>query len=361
MAKLGISTGSAPNDGTGDTLLLGADKINSNFDELYNFLGDGVSLSGIVTSLTAGSNISLSGSTGNVTINATSSSGANVTISDDPPLSPNTGDLWWESDAGRLKVYYSNVWVDSNPAGGNSGGGGGGGTYSDGDVDAHLNIGGAISNQVLSWSGTDYAWVEDTDTTYTAGIGVSIVGTQIGLNSTSSLSFGGLTIDGHVVPQSNGVYDLGTVNEKWRSLYADSLIVPSSDVNNLGITSSVYEGVSNNFNTSLTPNTGTLVVNTSTAPIIVGALAESVTTWNFTNVDLTNSKAITVTLLLDSNSLYTYGDDCEVNGSTITGGVRWAGGIAPVATNNDDILTFSIITDGAGTTRVYGTSTLNYS
>ena len=32
MSKLGINTGSTPNDGTGDNLLSGAIKINSNFD-----------------------------------------------------------------------------------------------------------------------------------------------------------------------------------------------------------------------------------------------------------------------------------------------------------------------------------------
>ena len=35
MAKLGINTGSGPNDGTGDNLRLGGSKINSNFDEIY--------------------------------------------------------------------------------------------------------------------------------------------------------------------------------------------------------------------------------------------------------------------------------------------------------------------------------------
>lgn len=44
MAKLGINTGTVPNDGTGDSLLDGAIKINSNFDELYDLLGDGTSL-----------------------------------------------------------------------------------------------------------------------------------------------------------------------------------------------------------------------------------------------------------------------------------------------------------------------------
>ena len=61
MAKQGISTGSSPNDGTGNTLLAGAEKINSNFDEVYTLCGDGTNLSpGIVTAISAGNNISIS-------------------------------------------------------------------------------------------------------------------------------------------------------------------------------------------------------------------------------------------------------------------------------------------------------------
>ena len=71
MSKLGINTGSTPNDGTGDNLLSGAVKINSNFDELYTALGDGSTLSTPVTSIVAGTNVSVSSSTGDVTINAT--------------------------------------------------------------------------------------------------------------------------------------------------------------------------------------------------------------------------------------------------------------------------------------------------
>jgi hypothetical protein len=54
MAKLGINTGSTPNDGTGDTLLAAALKINQNFDEIYTTFGDGFSLSGIVGYATEG-------------------------------------------------------------------------------------------------------------------------------------------------------------------------------------------------------------------------------------------------------------------------------------------------------------------
>lgn len=45
--------------------------------------------------------------------------GANVSISDNPPIVSSSGDLWWESDTGRLKVYYQDAdtaqWVDASP------------------------------------------------------------------------------------------------------------------------------------------------------------------------------------------------------------------------------------------------------
>jgi hypothetical protein len=44
MALLGISTGTTPNDGTGDSLIVGADKINKNFQEIYNAVGNGTTL-----------------------------------------------------------------------------------------------------------------------------------------------------------------------------------------------------------------------------------------------------------------------------------------------------------------------------
>jgi hypothetical protein len=44
--------------------------------------------------------------------------GASVTISDTAPAA-SAGDLWWESDTGRLKIYYQDTdttqWVDTNP------------------------------------------------------------------------------------------------------------------------------------------------------------------------------------------------------------------------------------------------------
>lgn len=45
MAFQGISTGTGPNQGDGDTLVDGAAKINANFGEIYTALGDGTTLS----------------------------------------------------------------------------------------------------------------------------------------------------------------------------------------------------------------------------------------------------------------------------------------------------------------------------
>lgn len=44
MAYQGISTGTGPNTGSGDSLLDGAVKINNNFTEIYNALGDGTNI-----------------------------------------------------------------------------------------------------------------------------------------------------------------------------------------------------------------------------------------------------------------------------------------------------------------------------
>ena len=53
MAYQSIGLGSAADDGTGDTLRVGADKVNDNFVEIYTLLGTGTVLtSGISATAT---------------------------------------------------------------------------------------------------------------------------------------------------------------------------------------------------------------------------------------------------------------------------------------------------------------------
>jgi len=123
----------------------------------------------------------------------------------------------------------------------------------------------------------------------------------------------------------------------------------------------VTETVVNEFNTTLAPSSGTLTIDTSTGTVFLGDLNASVTTWDFTNVPTANSKATTITLIINGDISQTYGSGCNVNGSAVSGGVKWPGNLEPTATANYDILTFTIVKDGAGTINVFGSSTTNFS
>ena len=77
--------------------------------------------------ITAGNNITIDLVTANgFRINSTSSSsgGISVTTDDTPPSSPSDGDLWWDSNSGRLNIYYqdadSSQWVDATGRGVNN-------------------------------------------------------------------------------------------------------------------------------------------------------------------------------------------------------------------------------------------------
>lgn len=123
----------------------------------------------------------------------------------------------------------------------------------------------------------------------------------------------------------------------------------------------ITETVVNNFNSSLSPSSGTLTIDAALGTVVLGDLSASVTTWAFTNVPTTNSKATTITVIIDGDTAQTYGDACSVNGTSITNGVKWSGGTAPTSTNNFDIISFTIVKDGAGTVNVFGSSNMNFS
>ena len=62
---------------------------------------------------------------GDGTWGTVSGGGASVTVSTTAPTSASNGDLWWKSDEGQLKIYYTDVdssaWVDTAGGGGASG------------------------------------------------------------------------------------------------------------------------------------------------------------------------------------------------------------------------------------------------
>lgn len=49
-------------------------------------------------------------------LSTVANAGTTLTESTTPPSSPAAGDLWYNSDIGRTFIYYSNAWVEANPA-----------------------------------------------------------------------------------------------------------------------------------------------------------------------------------------------------------------------------------------------------
>ena len=118
--------------------------------------------------------------------------GANVTIGDTAPGSPSFGDLWWESDKGRLKIYYNDTdsfqWVDASPPLSPT-------NLSNGD-----NL---ISTTGLDGSGfgVQNAIEFSTDNNGTAGMRWRI------------------TTAGHLLPADHETYDIGSAEYKVRHLF----------------------------------------------------------------------------------------------------------------------------------------------
>ena len=124
----------------------------------------------------------------------------------------------------------------------------------------------------------------------------------------------------------------------------------------------ITEKVFNSYTTTLTPSAGTLTINIAGANTLVGSpTSNAITTWAFTGVGLTNGQSKTLTLILDANTAATYGDACTVDGIAVSTGVQWSGGSPPIATSNNDILTFIIVRDNSGVTKVFGQGNTDFS
>ena len=164
MTQLTINTGTTPNDKSADSLYSAFNKVNANFSELYGLVSplladnlagtipadvlanstvyigttpvalnrtsgelllSGVNVAGYASGLKSTTTTiivsdSQAPTSGQVltAINGTTAewkTPSSTVTGDDPPSAPNVGDLWYDTDGGRLYIFYSNVWVDTNP------------------------------------------------------------------------------------------------------------------------------------------------------------------------------------------------------------------------------------------------------
>ena len=338
MAKQGISTGSAPNDGTGDTLLAGTIKINNNFNEIYDKFGDGTNLVSFV------SFASTSGYSTNCGIASTSVlAGMAASVTDNIDI--NTSGVVTSSyaDIGKITIQQP-------------------GAITDGPVE----VGFAATMFRIKADGM-------------VGIGTSLPTSQMEVASFSNekptiwavakgnghglrLSDAAISDNKSFVVTNEAYTGIGSTAPRCRLDVRGDIQVSGAStlMDQVNFNSDITEKVVGNFSDTFTVSAGgTFSVDVSQGSVVLGGLSTSVTTWDFTSVSGQNSKATTVTIINNSGIGYTYGDAVKVNGTPVASGIKWVGGNPPPSTANDDILTFSIIRDSTGVTRVYCSSSIN--
>ena len=338
MSKQGISTGSAPNDGTGDTLLAGTIKINNNFNEIYDIFGDGSNLVSFV------SFASTAGYSTNCGIASTSVlAGLAASVTDNIDINTSGVVTTSYADVGKITIQQP-------------------GAIADGPIE----VGTATTMFRIKADGM-------------VGIGTSLPTSQLEVASFSNerptiwavakgngqglrVSDAAISDNKSFVVTNEAYTGIGSTAPRCRLDVRGDIQVSGAStlMDQVNFNSDITEKVVGNFSDTFTVSAGgTFSVDVSQGSVVLGGLSTSVTTWDFTSVSGQNSKATTVTIINNSGIGYTYGDAVKVNGTPVASGIKWVGGNPPPSTANDDILTFSIIRDSTGVTRVYCSSSIN--
>ncbi len=340
MSKQGISTGSAPNDGTGDTLLAGTIKINDNFNEIYDIFGDGTNLVSFVSFATTAGYSTAAGI-------ASTSTSAGIAASVSNNIDINTSGVVTTSyaDVGKITIQQP-------------------GAITDGPIE----VGFAATMFRIKADGM-------------VGIGTSLPTSQLEVASFSNerptiwavakgnghglrVSDQDVTDAKSFVVTKDAYTGIGSTAPTCKlDVKGDVLVSGASTLmDQVNFNSDITEKVVGNFSDSMSVSAGgTFTVDVSLGSVVCGVATTAISSWAFTNVSSENSKATTSTLIINAGLGYTYGDAVTVNGAAVANGVRWVGGNPPPSTANEDILTFSILRDSTGVTRVYCSSSINIS
>lgn len=300
---------------------------------------------------------------GGVTIQGSGGVVQNATPPDDP--TPNS--LWYNTDTGRLYVYYEGVWVDAAPA-----------------------LAGPTGPSITGPTGANSTVTGPTGETGPTGTASTVTGptgTQgpTGPASTGDITFtgnvigstnGNIVIDTALVPSGNATIDLGTIDNQWRSLYVSGQTVylagvplSVSDGNTLSFGNTVV-ATSSNVVTTVTgnltfSNTTIGTVNTDSDVNINVMFDGNVHVWTFDSTgNLTVPGAIKAAAV---NFVYRgwyaalnqiYGDDPSINQIVLSRSSSIAG-TNRSADTNDDTFTVSGLSSSSRTAviNLYGSNT----
>jgi len=318
--------------------LAGTIKINNNFNEIYDIFGDGTNLVSFV------SFASTAGYSTNCGIASTSVlAGLAASVTDNIDINTSGVVTTSYADVGKITIQQP-------------------GAIADGPIE----VGTATTMFRIKADGM-------------VGIGTSLPTSQLEVASFSNqrptiwavakgnghglrVSDAAVTDSKSFVVTNEAYTGIGSTAPTCRlDVQGDILVSGASTLmDQVNFNSDITEKVLGNFSDTFSVSAGgTFTVDVSQGSVVLGGLSTSVTSWAFTNVSGQNSKATTVTIINNAGIGYTYGDACTVNGSVIATGVKWVGGNPPPSTANDDILTFSIVRDSTGVTRVYCSSSIN--
>ena len=149
--------------------------------------------------------------------------------------------------------------------------------YTNADVDTHLNVSGAGNNQILYWTGSDYAWTDQTTGDITAVITATGSGLSGGVNSGDvnlQVVVDGVTIEiatntiqaktasvingGTGLATGDQIYDFvtgGTITLTNKTINADNNTISNIEVDNFKASAIVTEaeGIANNDNDTTIP------------------------------------------------------------------------------------------------------------
>jgi hypothetical protein len=297
--------------------------------------------------------------------------GTSIEISDVAPTSPSAGDLWFDSDALKTFIYYDDgsgaQWIESS--GGSSisdtdalSEGSTNLYYTDARVDTHLNVSSATNGQTLIWNGTDYSWgtpapgytSSDFDTDFATKSTTDVVeGTNLYYTDARVQTKLG-DVSGHIIPDTDVTYDLGSSTHKFRDLYlsGNSIILGGITLTESSgelLVTPTGGGSNNTFATESFVNTAIANL-VDTAPTTLDTLNELAAALgddaNF-SVTITNSIATKLALsggTMSGNIDMANNELLNVNYITFADpgpneGLRWTGGNIEIFESPDDLTT----------------------
>lgn len=203
--------------------------------------------------------------------------------------------------------------------------------YTDSDVDTHLNQSSASPNEVLSWNGTDYDWVTQTAPTTLGALtdvntsvidnGYLVYSTQSGTHNIQSL---------HIVhdttPSLGGNLDTNTKN------FANGIRLSNN-------------GILETF-ASITGLVSTITLSALQSHSMYISSATNNKTLNITNLSIAANQGTNFTAIWNQGSTPYMITALTINGSSVT--INWQGGSAPSGTASGvDVITFSIFYTGS--------------